>query len=275
MTAEIGDYLTAAWDAATAAGTLIRQQWQQPKLVDYKGAIDLVTSVDRESERRIVDLLRKKFPGHSILAEEETDLVGTQASHRWIIDPLDGTTNFAHGYPQFCVSLALERDGEVIMGLVYDPLRPERFQAVKGQGATLNGDPIRISSVTELDRALLATGFPYDQREKADFYLTFFKSFMTRSQGIRRNGSAALDLCYVACGRLDGFWELKLRPWDTAAGALIVAEARGKLSDLSGNQFSIWGEETLASNGAIHDAMVNAARAAKIHRPVDSKITEC
>jgi len=275
MTAEIGDYLTAAWDAATAAGTLIRQQWQQPKLVDYKGAIDLVTSVDRESERRIVDLLRKKFPGHSILAEEETDLVGTQASHRWIIDPLDGTTNFAHGYPQFCVSLALERDGEVIMGLVYDPLRPECFQAVKGQGATLNGDPIRISSVTELDRALLATGFPYDQREKADFYLTFFKSFMTRSQGIRRNGSAALDLCYVACGRLDGFWELKLRPWDTAAGALIVAEARGKLSDLSGNQFSIWGEETLASNGAIHDAMVNAARAAKIHRPVDSKITEC
>jgi len=275
MTAEIGDYLTAAWDAATAAGTLIRQQWQQPKLVDYKGAIDLVTSVDRESERRIVDLLRKKFPGHSILAEEETDLVGTQASHRWIIDPLDGTTNFAHGYPQFCVSLALERDGEVIMGLVYDPLRPECFQAVKGQGATLNGDPIRISSVTELDRALLATGFPYDQRDKADFYLAFFKAFITRAQGIRRNGSAALDLCYVACGRLDGFWELKLRPWDTAAGALIVAEARGKLSDLSGNQFSIWGEETLASNGAIHDAMVNAARAAKIHRPVDSKITEC
>jgi len=275
MTAEIGDYLTAAWDAATAAGTLIRQQWQQPKLVDYKGAIDLVTSVDRESERRIVDLLRKKFPGHSILAEEETDLVGTQASHRWIIDPLDGTTNFAHGYPQFCVSLALERDGEVIMGLVYDPLRPERFQAVTGQGATLNGEPILVSGVKDLDRALLATGFPYDQREKADFYLTFFKSFMTRSQGIRRNGSAALDLCYVACGRLDGFWELKLRPWDTAAGALIVAEARGKLSDLSGNQFSIWGEETLASNGAIHDAMVNAARAAKIHRPVDSKITEC
>ena len=275
MTAEIGDYLTAAWDAATAAGTLIRQQWQQPKQVDYKGAIDLVTSVDRESERRIVDLLRKKFPGHSILAEEETDLVGTQASHRWIIDPLDGTTNFAHGYPQFCVSLALERDGEVIMGLVYDPLRPERFQAVKGQGATLNGEPIRVSGVKDLNRALLATGFPYDQREKADFYLTFFKSFMTRSQGIRRNGSAALDLCYVACGRLDGFWELKLRPWDTAAGALIVAEARGKLSDLSGNQFSIWGEETLASNGAIHDAMVNAARAAKIRRPVDSKITEC
>jgi myo-inositol-1(or 4)-monophosphatase len=263
MTSEIRAFLTAAWEAATAAGNLIQQQWQQPKQVDYKGAIDLVTSVDRESERRIVDLLQTKFPGHSILAEEETDLVGSQASHRWIIDPLDGTTNFAHGYPQFCVSIALERDGEVILGLVYDPLRPECFQAVKGQGATLDGTPIRISGVKDLNRALLATGFAYDQREKADFYLGFFKAFMTRSQGIRRNGSAALDLCYVACGRLDGFWELKLRPWDTAAGALIVEEAGGRLSDLSGNPFSIWGEETLASNGAIHEAMVNTVTAAK------------
>jgi myo-inositol-1(or 4)-monophosphatase len=262
MTVEIGNFLSAAREAATAAGNLIRANWLQPKQIDYKGAIDLVTSVDRESERRIVDVLQKKFPRHSILAEEETDRVGSQASHRWIIDPLDGTTNFAHSYPQFCVSIALERDGKVILGLVYDPVRPECFQAVKGQGATLNGEPIRVSDIMELDRALLATGFPYDHRENADFYLGFFKSFMTRSQGIRRNGAAALDLCYVACGRLDGFWEFNLRPWDTAAGVLIVEEAGGKVSDLSGNPFSIWSNEALASNGALHEVMINATTAA-------------
>jgi myo-inositol-1(or 4)-monophosphatase len=263
MTLETAKCLSVAWDAANAAGTLLRETWQQPKIIDYKGAIDLVTSVDRECERRIVEVLQKNFPGHAVLAEEATDLLGTQSSHRWIIDPLDGTTNFAHSYPQFCVSIALERDGEVIMGLVYDPLRRECFRAVKDQGATLNDGSLRISTVKELDKALLATGFPYDQREKADFYLGFFKAFMTRSQGIRRNGSAALDLCYVACGRVDGFWELKLRPWDTAAGALMVAEAGGRVTDLSGNKFSIWGEETLASNGAIHDEMIGVARAVR------------
>jgi myo-inositol-1(or 4)-monophosphatase len=266
MKFETANFLSIAWEAATVAGALIRKHWQEPKNIDYKGAIDLVTSVDRQCERRIVEVLRSYFPNHSILAEEETDWVGTEGSHRWIIDPLDGTTNFAHSYPQFCVSIALECDGQVILGLVYDPLREECFKAVKGEGATLNGSAIRISGVRELDKALLATGFPYDQREKADFYLSFFKAFMTRSQGIRRNGSAALDLCYVACGRIDGFWELKLRPWDTAAGALIVEEAGGRLSDLSGNQFSIRGDETLASNGAIHDEMVNAAIAAAVAR---------
>jgi myo-inositol-1(or 4)-monophosphatase len=262
MTLEVANFLSVAWQAAVTAGSLIREQWQQPKSIDYKGAIDLVTSVDRESERRIVEVLQNNFPGHSILAEEETDLVGSQGNHRWIIDPLDGTTNFAHGYPQFCVSVALEYAGKVILGLVYDPLRRECFRAVKGGGATLNGDPIRISGVSELDKALLATGFPYDQRENAEYYLSFFKAFMTRAQGIRRNGSAALDLCYVACGRIDGFWELKLRPWDTAAGALIVEEAGGRLSDLSGNLFSIWGEETLASNAAVHEEMVSVASTA-------------
>ena len=265
MTLEVANFLSVAWQAAVGAGTLIREQWQQPKSIDYKSAIDLVTSVDRESERRIVEVLRSNFPGHSILAEEETDLVGSQGNHRWIIDPLDGTTNFAHGYPQFCVSVALEYDGEVILGLVYDPLRRECFRAVKGRGATLNGGPIHISSVNELDKALLATGFPYDQREKADYYLSFLRAFMTRSQGIRRNGAAALDLCYVACGRIDGFWELKLRPWDTAAGALIVKEAGGRLSDLSGNPFSIWGEETLASNAAVHEEMISVASTAAKH----------
>jgi myo-inositol-1(or 4)-monophosphatase len=260
MTVETTNFLSVAWEAANAAGTLIRAAWQQPKRIDYKGAIDLVTSVDRDAERRIVETLQKHFPQHSILAEEETDQVGTEVSHRWIIDPLDGTTNFAHGYPQVCVSVALERDGEVILGLVYDPLRSECFRAAKGQGATLNGSPVRVSGVQELDKALLATGFPYDHREKADFYLAFFKAFTIRSQGIRRNGSAALDLCYVASSRVDGFWELKLQPWDTAAATLIVEEAGGRVSDLSGNEFSIWGDETLASNGAIHDEMVSIAR---------------
>jgi myo-inositol-1(or 4)-monophosphatase len=263
MTLETAKFLSVAWDAANAAGRLLRETWQQPESIEYKGAIDLVTSADRESERRIVEVLQKNFPAHSILAEEETDLRRSQSSHQWIIDPLDGTTNFAHSYPHFSVSIALQREGEVILGLVYDPLREECFKAIKSEGAKLNESSLRISAVTELDKALLATGFPYDRRENADFYLSFFKAFMTRSQGIRRNGSAALDLCYVACGRVDGFWEFKLRPWDTAAGVLIVEEAGGKVTDLSGNSFSIWGEETLASNGTIHDEMINAAKTAR------------
>jgi len=259
MSREIVGFLSTAWEAANAAGEIIRASWQQPKLIDYKGAIDVVTSVDKECERTIVEVIRRNYPDHSILAEEETELEGAQREYRWIVDPLDGTTNFAHGYPQFCVSIALEYGGQVIIGLVYDPLRRECFRAIKDQGATLNGSPIRTSGVNELDKALLATGFPYDRRENADFYLSFFKAFLTRCQGIRRNGSAALDLCYVACGRIDGFWELKLKPWDIAAGALIVAEAGGTLSTFSGDQFTIWGDETLASNGVIHDEMIRVA----------------
>jgi myo-inositol-1(or 4)-monophosphatase len=265
-THDIAGFLGAAWQAASAAGEIIRANWQEPKIIDHKGAIDLVTTVDRESERTIVDVLRRGFPDHSILAEEETNLKLGESPYRWIIDPLDGTTNFAHGYPQFGVSIALEYDAQIILALVYDPVRRECFRAIHGQGATLNGNAIRVSKVTDLDESLLATGFPYDQREHADYYLSFFKAFMTRCQGIRRNGSAALDLCYVACGRVDGFWELKLKPWDTAAGALIVAEAGGRLSDLSGNPFSIWGSETLAANPLIHDAMIRVASAtAKMH----------
>ncbi len=253
--------LGAAQEAADAAGEIIRANWDQPKTIDHKGAIDLVTSVDRESERQIVEIIKRKFPVHSILADEETKIESRQSEYRWIVDPLDGTTNFAHGYPQFCTSIALERAGEVILGLVDDPIRCERFSAIRQQGATLNGLPIRTSTANELDKSLLATGFPYDQRDHADFYLRYFRAFMTRSQGIRRGGSAALDLCYVACGRLDGFWELKLKPWDTAAGALIVSEAGGKLSDFAGKPFSIWGNETLAANSSIHDEMVRVARA--------------
>jgi myo-inositol-1(or 4)-monophosphatase len=261
MNSEMAGWLGVAWEAADCASAIIRANWDRPKTIDYKGAIDLVTSVDRESERKIVEVIRRNFPDHGILAEEETRLESAQNQYRWIIDPLDGTTNFAHGYPQVCVSIALEQNGQVIVGLVYDPLRRECFRAVREQGATLNGEPIRTSTTNELDKSLLATGFPYDHREHADFYLSYFKAFMTRCQGIRRGGSAALDLCYVACGRLDGFWELKLKPWDTAAGALIVAEAGGQLSDFSGEPFSIWAIETLAANTNIHDEMVKITRA--------------
>jgi myo-inositol-1(or 4)-monophosphatase len=249
--------------AAQAAGEILRANWRLPKAIGYKGAIDLVTSADRDSERKIIEVIRHSFPDHSILAEEESDIQSAQSEYRWIVDPLDGTTNFAHGYAQFCVSIALEQSGRVIFGLVYDPLRDECFEAALGQGATLNGAALRVSTVSELDKALLATGFPYDRRDFADFYLGYFKEFMIRCQGIRRAGSAALDLCYVACGRFDGFWELKLKPWDIAAGALIVAEAGGTLSDFSGEPFSINGRETLASNGLIHEEMTCVAAAVK------------
>jgi myo-inositol-1(or 4)-monophosphatase len=254
-----------AWEAAQAAGNLIRENSQAPKKIEHKGAIDLVTSVDRASEHCIVNVLRQNFPDHSILAEEETNLAGNQEGYRWIVDPLDGTTNFAHGYPQYCVSVALEHEQDLLLGVVYDPLRRECFSAIRGQGAKLNGAPIHVSQLTALDQALLATGFPYDRRDNPDFYLSYFKGFMTQSQGIRRGGSAALDLCYVASGRLDGFWEFKLHPWDTAAASLIVKESGGQMSDFSGNEFSIHGSETMASNGAIHAEMLEVMREIEEH----------
>jgi myo-inositol-1(or 4)-monophosphatase len=257
---ETSKLLQTAWDAAQAAGDLIRKGWQQPREIAYKGAIDLVTSVDRDAERCIVEILRRNFPDHSILAEEETDNRAPQQAYRWIVDPLDGTTNFAHGYPQLCVSIALEQEKDLLLGVVYDPLRRECFSATRGKGAKLNGETIHVSATAELNQALLATGFPYDRRDNPDLYLAYFKAFMMRSQGIRRAGSAALDLCYVASGRLDGFWEFKLHPWDTAAASLIVKEAGGQMSDFSGAGFSIHGSETMASNGAIHSEMLAVMR---------------
>jgi myo-inositol-1(or 4)-monophosphatase len=256
MIRDLPKFLSAAWEAANAAGELIRENWQRPRTIEYKGAIDLVTSVDREAERKILDVLQREFPGHGFLAEEAAAIAGRSNEFRWIIDPLDGTTNFAHGYPHMGISIALEHNDRVILGLVYDPLRRECFRAVAGQGATLNGTPIHTSIVGELDKALLATGFPYDRRQHADEYLAFFRAFLTRCQGIRRGGAAALDLCYLASGRIDGFWELKLKPWDIAAGALIVTEAGGALSDFSGKPLSLLGNETLASNGSIHSEMI-------------------
>ncbi|HET9916763.1 MAG TPA: inositol monophosphatase family protein [Candidatus Binatia bacterium] len=266
MTQTFSAYLDAAWQAADAAGEIIHANWHKPKTLGYKGAVDLVTDTDRRCERTIVGILTKHFPEHSILAEEETRLERHENSYRWIVDPLDGTTNFAHGYPHVCVSIALERDGEVVLGLVYDPLRREVFQAVKDHGATLNGQTIRCSAVDDMDQALIATGFPYDRREHPDYYLSYFKAFLTRCQGIRRNGAAALDLCYVACGRIDGYWELKLKPWDVAAGSLIVAEAGGQLSDFHGRPFDIRGSETLATNKLLHAQMARIVAAIATER---------
>ena len=251
-------FAAVAHAIVTDAGARLRQAWRNPKRIDYKGPIDLVTDTDRAIEALLPARLRQEFPDHLIIGEEGGAALTPPPRDRyvWYLDPIDGTTNFAHSHPQFCVSLALARDAELLLGIVHDPIREETFFAQQGCGATLNGEPICVSTVDDLDRALLGTGFPYDRREHADFYLGFLKDFMQRAQGIRRTGSAALDLCYVACGRLDGFWEWKLKPWDVAAGALIVQEAGGRVSDFRGDALDLFGEQTLASNGSLHEAMV-------------------
>ena len=244
--------------AVDEAGTLLRRTWRGTKTIHRKGAVDLVTEVDREAESLILRHLQGAFPDHLVIAEETPGSHGPPPAdrHVWYVDPLDGTTNFAHAYPHFAISLALGRGADLLFGIVHDPLRDETFVAHRGGGASLNGTPIAVSPTGDLGDALLATGFPYDRREHLEFYLGFLADFIRRAQGVRRNGSAALDLCYVACGRLDAFWEWKLHPWDTAAGALIVREARGAVSDFRGGPFDPHGTQTLASNGHLHGAMV-------------------
>ncbi|MGD2294304.1 MAG: inositol monophosphatase family protein [Candidatus Aminicenantes bacterium] len=255
-------YLRSAKEAAMRAGELLRKHSETPPEVHFKGAVDLVTDLDNRAQNIIYEVLSSRFPDFDFLAEE--DLCEEKGSvFRWIIDPLDGTTNYAHNFPVFCVSVALEREGEVVLGVIYDPMREEMFCAVKGQGARLNEKSIRVSSVKELDKSLLATGFPYDLRTSRVNNVNHFVHFVTRAQGIRRGGSAALDLCYVACGRFDGFWELKLQPWDVAAGGLIAKEAGGHVSDFLNGKFDIFGTETLATNGHIHEQMVDVLRMEK------------
>jgi myo-inositol-1(or 4)-monophosphatase len=257
---DVMDFEPVARAAVSEAGALLRARWRGSKIVQYKGAVDLVTETDREAEELIVRRLRRAFPDHLIVAEEASAGATLRAPagdrYVWYLDPLDGTTNFAHGYPQFCVSLALAQGTDVRFGIVFDPVREETFVASRGHGATLNDQPIHISAVDDLQRALLATGFAYDRQVRTDFYLRFVRDFMRQAQDFRRAGSAALDLCYVACGRFDGFWEWNLRPWDTAAGTLIVREAGGKVSDFRGGSFDLYGEHTLASNGHLHAAML-------------------
>ncbi len=240
--------------AARAAGRIHLRRLSRISVTRKTNALDLVTEADRESEQAVIRTLSRAFPAHAILAEE-SGANARLSEHRWIIDPLDGTTNFAHGFPQFCVSIAYERRGRVELGVVFDALKRELFVAARGRGARLNARPIRVSRTPTLELALLATGFPYDRRERHNFYFTFWEAFMMRTQGVRRAGSAALDLCYVACGRIDAFWEFGLRPWDVAAGALIVAEAGGRVTRLDGAALDLEARQLLASNGKLHRAM--------------------
>ena len=256
------DYKTIAIEAARAAGEIIKDNHTKEVHVDYKGAVNLVTNVDRQCEKTIVETIWKEYPDHEILAEEGYGS-GKKFPLKWIIDPLDGTTNYTHRFPFFCVSIGLEIKGEMALGVVYDPVRSELFLAEKGKGAFLNGQPIRISSTDDLTRSLLVTGFSYDVRETADNNLNHFCDFSIRAQGVRRTGSAAMDFCYVAMGRFDGFWELKLHPWDSAAGSLLVQEAGGRVTDFSGKSFSVYSKDVIASNGKIHDEMVKVIQAGR------------
>ena len=249
-------YLEAAKTAAVKAGSLLRERINGRREVFYKGEINLVTEMDRISERTIVEIILKTFPDHGILAEEEARFEN-KSDFLWIIDPLDGTTNYAHGYPCFSVSIGLEHEGNVIIGVVYDPMRDELFSAARGQGAFLNESPITVSRNDVLIRSLLATGFPYDRAVSKDNNLNYFNALIMASQEIRRSGSASLDLCAVAAGRLDGYWELKLHPWDVAAGSLIVQESGGVVSDFTGTRFSIRDKEIVASNGRIQGFMLD------------------
>ncbi len=254
---DVSSVLITAERIARAAGVLLREAYHQPRQIEYKGEVDLVTPTDRASEELIVSSLHDAFPDHAILAEEGgTD--GRDSPLTWLVDPLDGTTNFAHAFPVFAVSMALRGPEGLLVGVVYDPLRDECFTAARGQGAHLNGQPIHVSACSTLDQALLATGFPYDRRTVADNNVTAFGTFIRRCQGIRRAGAAALDLSYVACGRLDGYWEMRLKPWDVSAGALIVREAGGKVTDYHGVEHEMLdGHNIVASNRLIHREMLS------------------
>ncbi len=249
-------YLELAKEAAVTAGEALREGIDKIAWIEHKGEINLVTEMDIKSEGLIKQKIGEAFPEHQILAEE-SDVPKEQSRFRWIIDPLDGTTNYAHGFPMFCVSIALEIDGTVELGVVYDPTREELFTGVRGGGAALNGKRIEVSSEADLDKSLLATGFPYDLRTSEANNLDHWNAMIMRAQAVRRAGSAALDMCYTAMGRFDGFWELKLYPWDVAAGALFVEEAGGKVTDITGGPFSVYSKEILATNGKIHSQMAD------------------
>jgi myo-inositol-1(or 4)-monophosphatase len=245
--------LEAALSAAREAGEVLRKVFGWQHSVRYKGEVDIVTEVDEQAERVIKEVLLGAFPPYGMLAEESGRSSG-QEDARWIVDPLDGTTNYAHGLPIFCVSIALERAGEVILGVVHDPMREETYLAERGGGATLNGEPIRVSDTDEPIQALIATGFPYDRAEMPEA-LELFGRFAAITRGMRRLGSTALDLCYVAAGRLDGYYERGIWSWDIAAGGLILEEAGGKVTDYRGAGLNLEGRQIVASNGYLHPAM--------------------
>ena len=256
------NFVGVAEGIAREAGALLREFYRKGVRTEYKGDVDLVTEADRASEKLITERLRAAFPGHGVYGEEGTrsELEG---EYRWYVDPLDGTTNFAHGFPVFCVVLGCERrraglaadeDGEMVAGVIYDPLRDEMFSAARGEGARLNGEPMRVSRNAKLQESLIGTGFPSQKRHRSP-NVHFYQEFTLRSHGVRRAGSAALDLAYVAAGRLDGYWEFILNPWDTSAGFLLVEEAGGTMTRFDGSRFLLNSEEIFATNGLIHAEM--------------------
>jgi len=249
------NYFQIAEKVAREAGKILLDNLGKVKKIEYKAKKNLITEVDIESENHIIDIIKSTCPQHSILAEE-SGRYATSSDHLWIIDPLDGTTNYAHSYPFFAVSIALEIQGKIKLGIVYDPVKDELFSAEDNEGAFMNGGGIGVSDTKFVEDSLVCTGFIHEREWMIDENLRHFENFIRKSRAVRRDGSAALDLCYVACGRCDGFWELGLNPWDTAAGYLIMKEAGGKVTDFSGSLYSIYEKEILASNGSIHEEMI-------------------
>jgi myo-inositol-1(or 4)-monophosphatase len=249
-------FLTTAIEAVVRAGDLQMQKFGGELQIDKKGSIDLVTEVDLAVERMFRALVAERFPDHQVLAEELGGAAEAPAGPCWVFDPIDGTTNFAHGMPIFCSSLALEIDGVAEIAAVYDPTRQELFTAERGGGAFLNGRPLRVSSANRLLDAMLVTGFPYDIHSRVEEIVGLFAAFVGQARAVRRLGSAAIDLCYVAAGRLDGFWETDLKAWDIAGGGLIVAEAGGRITNMAGEPFTSRGGHVLAANEHLHEAML-------------------
>ena len=249
-------YRRRAEELARQAGAILLAGQNRRRTIDYKGTINLVTEMDRKVERLIGRELRRSFPDHDLLAEEEEKNSDTGSQWRWIVDPLDGTTNYAHALPIYSVSIGLEHLGKMVVGAVYQPALDEMFSAELGKGARLNGRRIAPSKETKLERSLLVTGFPYDMHTTRKDNLDNFRRFMKSAQAVRRLGSAALDLCYVACGRFDGFWEMKLSPWDVAAGSLICSEAGARITNLAGDKFSVYEGSVVVSGSRIHRLML-------------------
>jgi myo-inositol-1(or 4)-monophosphatase len=245
---EAGELREACAEAARRGGKVLRRKWGSQRTIEYKGGIDLVTDADRAAEEATVGFLRDRFPEAAVLAEESGASGATTASLRFFVDPLDGTTNYAHGVPHFAVNVAVEDVQGLAAGATHDPLRGEMFTAARGEGAHLDGAAIRVSETKDLSRAVLCTGFPYDVNQDPEAPLRIFAAYLRRSRGIRRFGSAALDLAYVACGRFDGFWEMKLKPWDVAAGIVLVREGGGAVADFDGGDRMLHGAAICAAN---------------------------
>ena len=256
--------LWVAIEAAGAAGAVLQDHADGPMRVFHKGDVDLVTEVDFQCEQAVMEILCQHTPDIEVLAEETGG--AEDATTRWVVDPLDGTTNFVHNFPMYCVSIALEVDGQSVVGVVLDPIRQRTYHAIRGQGAHCGEQPLRVSRCDDISRALIGTGFPYDRREEAHFYLAYVEAVMRNAQGIRRAGAAAMDLVMVASGVLDGFWEFNLSAWDVAAGRLLVEEAGGRCTSHGGHEMNMLHPSPLATNGLIHEAMISLLGSVKMQR---------